>query len=84
MQIRRVACRRPGEVQLDDTPDLRKPHLIVRSVEDADRLINLVRDSAARVHDWIAAQRGEPLELPRKIQAASPCAGLDSEAVIWF
>ena len=40
----------------------------VRSVEDADRLMALIRNSAARVHDWIAAQAGDPLDMLRRMK----------------
>ena len=39
-----------------------------RSVEDADRLMVLIRGSAARVHDWVAAQTGDPLEMLRRMK----------------
>ena len=41
---------------------------MVRSVEDADRLMALIRGSAARVHDWVAAQTGDPLEMLRRMK----------------
>jgi hypothetical protein len=38
-------------------------HLTVRAVADADRLMKRLRASAARVHDWIAAYTGDPLDM---------------------
>lgn len=35
--------------------------IVVHSVEDADKLMDEIRRSAARVHDWITAQTGDPL-----------------------
>ena len=32
-------------------------------MEDADRLMITLRNSAARVHDWVAAQTGDPLDM---------------------
>ncbi|WP_457092719.1 hypothetical protein [Microvirga sp. P5_D2] len=43
-------------------------YLTVRTVSDADNLMDKVRVSAARVHDWIAAQQGDPLDLLRRIK----------------
>jgi len=40
----------------------------VRTVEDADRLMALIRSSARRVHDWVAAQSGDPLEMLRSMK----------------
>lgn len=40
----------------------------VRSTEDADRLMARIRASAARAHDWIAAQTGDPLEMLRQMK----------------
>jgi hypothetical protein len=42
--------------------------IVVRSVEDADRLMDAVRASAARVHDWIAAQTGDPLAMLKRMK----------------
>lgn len=42
--------------------------LSVCTVADADRLMDQVRASAARVHDWIAAQGGDPLALMRRMK----------------
>ena len=41
-----------------------------RSVEDPDRLMARIRESAARVHDWTAAQTGDPLEMLRRMKFA--------------
>jgi hypothetical protein len=40
----------------------------VRTVEDAERLMALIRASARRVHDWVAAQSGDPLEMLRSMK----------------
>ena len=40
----------------------------IRSVEDADRLMARIRASAARVHDWIIAQTGDPLDMLRRMK----------------
>jgi len=40
----------------------------VRSVEDADRLMDRIRASAARVHDDIAALMGDPFEMLRRMK----------------
>ena len=40
----------------------------IRSIGDADRLMTLIRDSAARVHNWVAAQSGDPLEVLRRMK----------------
>jgi hypothetical protein len=37
-----------------------RTHLTVRSKSDVDRLMGLIRASALRVHDVIAAQSGDP------------------------
>jgi hypothetical protein len=42
--------------------------IVVCSVEDADRLMDAVRGSAARVHDWIAAQTGDPLVMLKRMK----------------
>ena len=36
------------------------PATTVRSVEDADQLMALIRGSAARVHDWVAPRPATP------------------------
>lgn len=43
-------------------------HLSVRTIADADRLMEQVRVSAARVHDWIAVQTGDPLDMLRRMK----------------
>jgi len=35
----------------------------IQTVDDADRLLDTIRASAKRAHDWIAAQSGDPLEM---------------------
>ncbi|WP_457663193.1 hypothetical protein [Sinorhizobium medicae] len=42
--------------------------LTIWSLTDADRLLERVRDSARRVHDWIAAQQGDPLDMLRRMK----------------
>ncbi|RVI05003.1 hypothetical protein CN200_32135, partial [Sinorhizobium meliloti] len=39
--------------------------VVVRSFADVDLMLERVRDSAARVHDWIASFQGDPLEMLR-------------------
>ncbi len=40
----------------------------IRSANDADRLMTRIRASAAGVHDWVAAQAGDPLEMLRQMK----------------
>ncbi len=42
--------------------------LIVRSVEEADALMLLMRASAARARDWMSTQTEDPLEMLRRIK----------------
>jgi hypothetical protein len=42
--------------------------LIVRSIEEADDLMAIVRASAARAQAWIAAQTGDPLDMLRRMK----------------
>lgn len=42
--------------------------IVVHSVDDADRLMDTVRGSAARVHDWIAAQTGDQLAMLKRMK----------------
>lgn len=42
--------------------------LTVRSPEEADELMAAVRTSAARAHDWMSAQSGDPLDMLRRIK----------------
>ncbi len=44
--------------------------IVVRSVEDADKLMDEIRRSAVRVHDWIAAQTGDPLVMLKRMKFA--------------
>lgn len=44
------------------------PDIFVRSVDDVDRLLGQVRASAQRVHDWIAAQTGDPLDMLKRMK----------------
>lgn len=40
----------------------------VGSVEEADRLMDAIRVSAKRFHDWFAAQSGDPLDLLKRMK----------------
>lgn len=42
--------------------------LTVRSIADADSLLARIRRSAERVHDWVAAYRGDPLDMLEKMK----------------
>jgi hypothetical protein len=44
------------------------PLLIVRTTEEADQLMAVVRTSAARARGWMSAQTGDPLETLRRIK----------------
>ena len=35
--------------------------MMVRNIEDVDRYMGRIRDAAAKIHAWIAAQTGDPL-----------------------
>ena len=41
---------------------------VIRTPDDADRLMETVRGSAQRVHDWVAAQTGDPLQMLRHMK----------------
>jgi hypothetical protein len=43
-------------------------YLKIQSAEDVDRYMERLRVSARRVHDWIAAQSDEPLDLLRRMK----------------
>lgn len=43
-------------------------HLTIRSLDEAERLMELVRASAARVREWMSAQTGDPLDMLRHIK----------------
>jgi hypothetical protein len=45
-----------------------KPGIFISSVEEADWFMVLIRDSAARVHDWTSAQTGDPLTMLRRMK----------------
>lgn len=47
---------------------MNEAHLTVRSIEDAERLMERVRGSAARAQTWILAQTGDPFELMRRMK----------------
>jgi hypothetical protein len=42
--------------------------LLVCNTEDIDRYLGQVRDAAAKIHAWIAAQDGDPLDLLRRLK----------------
>ena len=42
--------------------------MTICSIEDADRHMDAIRSSAAQVHDWIAAQDGDPLAMLRRMK----------------
>jgi len=42
--------------------------LTVRSVADADALMDKIRASAVSVRNWIAEQSGDPLDMLRRIK----------------
>lgn len=43
-------------------------NIVIRSAAEADGLMAIVRDSAARARDWIAGQTGDPLDLLRRMK----------------
>lgn len=42
--------------------------ILIRSADDADRLLDTIRGSAQRAHHWIAAQRGDPLDMLKRMK----------------
>jgi len=42
--------------------------MVVRNIEDVDRYMGQVREAAAKIHAWIAAQTGDPLDLLRRMK----------------
>jgi hypothetical protein len=42
--------------------------MVVRNIEDVDRYLGLIREAAAKIHAWIAAQTGDPLDLLRRMK----------------
>lgn len=42
--------------------------VVVRSIGDADKLMETVRASAARARDWFAAQTGDPLAMLKRLK----------------
>jgi hypothetical protein len=42
--------------------------MVVRNIVDVDRYLGQVRDAAAKIHAWIAAQTGDPLDLLRRMK----------------
>ena len=42
--------------------------MLVRTPADADALMELVRQSARKVHDWVAAQVGDPLDMLERMK----------------
>ena len=43
-------------------------HLTIRTVADADRLMELIRTAAGRIKNWIATQSGDPLDMLRRMK----------------
>lgn len=43
-------------------------YITIHTVEDADRLMEIVRVSAKRAQEWIAVQTGDPLDMLRRIK----------------
>lgn len=43
-------------------------YLKVQTIADVDRAMDLLRASACRVRDWVAAQSGDPLDLLRRMK----------------
>ncbi|MGF6983435.1 hypothetical protein QFZ99_002912 [Paraburkholderia atlantica] len=52
-------------------PPLADAHLNIRSIRDADQHLAAIQDAAARVHAWILAHEGSPLELLRSMKFES-------------
>jgi hypothetical protein len=46
--------------------------MVVRDIGDVDRYLEQVREGAAKMHAWIAAQTGDPLELLRRLIESVP------------
>jgi len=42
--------------------------MVVRNIGDVDRYLGQVRDAAAKIQVWIAAQTGDPLDLLRRMK----------------
>jgi hypothetical protein len=42
--------------------------MVVDNIEDVDRYLGQVRNAAAKIHAWIAAQTGDPLDLLRRMK----------------
>lgn len=40
----------------------------IQTNDDADRLLDTIRASAQRAHDWIAAQSGDPLDMLKQMK----------------
>lgn len=40
----------------------------IRSVDDTDRVLDTIRASALRAHDWVAAQAGDPLDMLKRMK----------------
>jgi hypothetical protein len=43
-------------------------HIHIQNDDDADRLIQTIRASAQRAHDWIATQSGDPLDMLKRMK----------------
>jgi hypothetical protein len=42
--------------------------IVVRNIGDLDRYLGQVREAAAKIHAWVAAQFGNPLDLLRRMK----------------
>jgi hypothetical protein len=42
--------------------------MVVRNIGDVDRYLGQIRDAAAKIQVWIAAQTGDPLDLLRRMK----------------
>lgn len=42
--------------------------IVVRSIEDVERYLGQVRGAAGKIHAWVAAQTGDPLDLLRRMK----------------
>jgi len=52
-------------------PPLAVAQLDIRSIQDADQHLAVIHEAAARVHAWIMAHEGSPLELLRSMKFES-------------
>ena len=61
----KLSGKEPAKTDMDQHNE---PGTTIRSVADAERLMDQIRASAVRVHDWIAAQTGDPLDMLRRMK----------------